>query len=40
MWPEGSLQHRLAAALVRKVARYASDIASGPQYMQERLEQV
>lgn len=40
MWPEGSLQHRLAAALERKAARYASVIASGTQYMQERLQQV
>lgn len=40
MWPEGSLQHRLAAALERKSARYASVIASGTQYMHERLEQV
>jgi hypothetical protein len=40
MWHEGSLQHRLAAALERKAARYASVIASGTQYMQERLQQV
>jgi len=40
MWPEGSLQHRLAAALERRAARYASVIASGTDYMQERLQQV
>lgn len=40
MWLEGSLQHRLAAALERKAARYATVIASGTNYMQERLRQV
>lgn len=40
MWPEGSLQHRLAAVLERKAARYATVIASGTRYMKERLEQV
>jgi len=40
MWPQGSLQHRLAAVLERKAARYATVIASGTRYMQERLEQV
>ena len=40
MWPEDSLQRRVAAALERKAARYATVIASGTKYMQERLQQV
>lgn len=40
MWTQGSAQHRIAAALERKAARYATVIASGTRYMQERLEQV
>ena len=40
MWPKGSLQHRIAAHLERKAACYATVIASGTSYMQERLEQV
>ena len=39
MWPEGGLQYILAAALERKAARYAT-VASGTQYMHERLQQV
>lgn len=38
MWPKGSAQHRIAGSLERKASRYASVIASGTRYMQERLE--
>ncbi len=37
MWPEGSAQQRIASALERKAARFATVIASGTRYMQERL---
>lgn len=40
MWAKGSAQHRIASYLERKAARYATVIASGTRYMQERLEQV
>ena len=40
MWPKGSLQHRIASALERKSAQYASVIASGTKYMEERVKEV
>jgi hypothetical protein len=40
MWPEKSLQFRISQILERRAARFATVVASGTRFMEERLKQV